>query len=355
MKKIVTINGRRIGKGFPVYVIAELSANHNKHFDQAVELVKTAKKVGADAIKLQTYTPDTLTIPSNSESFCIKGQTPWDGQTLYDLYKDAYMPWEWQPKLKVVANDLGLDMFSSAFDSSAISFLESMGVPAHKIASPEIVDVQLIEKMALTGKPLIISVGMASLPEIEEAMKVVRKSGAKQVILLKCTSSYPAPMTDMNLRTIPDLSRKFGVPVGLSDHTLGSIVATVAVALGACVVEKHLTLSREVKGPDSAFSMEPEEFKCMVDSIRAVEISLGKVNYGATKSEDASKNFRRSLFVVKDIKAGAMFTEDNVHSIRPATGLPPRYLNKLLGRHAAKNIGSGTPLNWELVEKDPRS
>jgi pseudaminic acid synthase len=350
MVKFVTINGHRIGKGFPVYVIAELSANHNKNFDQSVELVKAAKRAGADAIKLQTYTPDTLTIPSKSKLFCIRGQTPWDGQTLYDLYKDAYMPWEWQPKLKVVANDLGLDMFSSAFDSSAISFLESMGVPAHKIASPEIVDVQLIEKMALTGKPLIMSVGMATLPEIEEAMQAARRAGAKQIILLKCTSSYPAPIGDMNLRTIPDLSKKFSVPVGLSDHTLGSIVPTVAVALGACIIEKHLTLSRSAKGPDSTFSMEPEEFKCMVDSIRTVEHLLGSVYYGASKSEVASKSFRRSLFVVKNVKEGDVFTEDNVRSIRPAGGLPPKFLKELLGHKAARNIEKGTPLEWELVD-----
>ena len=273
MEKTVTINGRQIGKGFPVYVIAELSANHNQDYNQAVELVKVAKKVGADAVKLQTYTPDTLTVRSDDDLFCIKGQTPWDGQTLYDLYKDAYMPWDWQPKLKIVANSLGMDLFSSAFDSSALSFLEGMGVPAYKIASPEIVDLPLIKKMALTHKPLIISIGMASLLEIEEAIQVATLAGAKQIILLKCTSSYPAPVTDMNLRTIPDLSKRFGVPVGLSDHTLGSTVPTIAVALGACVIEKHLTLSRDIKGPDSSFSMEPEEFQCMVDSIRMTESS----------------------------------------------------------------------------------
>jgi pseudaminic acid synthase len=350
MKKVVTINGRKIGKYFPVYVIAELSANHNKNFDQAVELVKTAKKVGADAVKLQTYTPDTLTIPSDNASFCIKGQIPWDGQTLYDLYKDAYMPWEWQPKLKIIAFDLGMDLFSSAFDSSAVSFLEAMGVPAYKIASPEIVDLPLIEKMALTGKPLFISVGMASLLEIKEAVQVASKAGAKEIILLKCTSSYPAPATDMNLRTIPDLSKEFGVPVGLSDHTLGSTMPTIAVALGACVIEKHLTLSRNVKGPDSAFSMEPEEFKCMVDSIRIAESSLGKVYYGASKSELTSLRFRRSLFVIKDMQKGDIFTEDNIRSIRPANGLPPKCLKEVLGHKAALDINKGTPLQWKLVQ-----
>jgi len=350
MGKTVTINGRQIGKRFPVYVIAELSANHNKNFDQAVELIKTAKKVGADAVKLQTYTPDTLTISSDDDLFCIKGQTPWDGQTLYDLYKDAYMPWEWQPKLKVTANNLGMDLFSSAFDSSAVSFLENMGVPAHKIASPEIVDLPLIKKMALTGKPLIVSVGMASLLEIKEAIQVARDAGARQIILLKCTSSYPAPVTEMNLRTIPDLLGKFGVPVGLSDHTLGSIVPTIAVALGACVIEKHLTLSRDIKGPDSAFSMEPEEFKCMVDSIRMTESSLGKIYYGASRSEMASLRFRRSLFVIKDMRKGDIFTEDNIRSIRPVNGLPPKCLNELLGRKAKRDIKKGTPLEWELVD-----
>lgn len=343
------INGRKIGAGQPVYIVAEISANHNQKFDQAVELVKAAKKTGADAVKLQTYTPDTLTIESDRPEFRMGGGTLWDGKTLYSLYAEAYTPWEWQPKLKEAAERLQLDFFSTAFDPTAVDFLEAMDVPVHKIASFEIVDIPLVEKMARTGKPLLISTGMASLGEIEEAVRAARGAGAAQIALLKCTSAYPAPPEQMNLRTIPHLARAFGVPAGLSDHTLGIAVPVAAVALGACIVEKHFTLSRDTPGPDSAFSLEPHEFKAMVEAIRAAEKALGEVHYGVSEREAASRVFRRSLFVVKDMKAGAVFTEENVRSIRPGHGLPPRYLQDVRGRRATRDIPAGTPLAWNMV------
>ena len=340
----IEINQRRIGPGYPTYVVAEMSANHNQNYERALELIRAAKEAGADAVKLQTYTPDTLTIDSDNEYFRISGGTPWDGRTLYDLYKEAYMPWEWQPKLKEIANNLGLDLFSTAFDPTAVDFLEEMGVPVHKIASFEIVDIPLIEKMARTGKPLIVSAGMATLGEIEDAVQAARNTGASQITLLKCTSAYPAPPEEMNLRTISHLAEAFHVPVGLSDHTLGIAVPIAAVALQACIVEKHITLSRSIPGPDSAFSLEPEEFKAMVNAIRTVEKALGTVHYSGSEQEAKSRVFRRSLFVVKDMKAGDAFTEDNVRSIRPGHGLPPKDLQRVLGQRVARDIKQGEPL-----------
>ncbi|MDD5544353.1 MAG: pseudaminic acid synthase [Acidobacteriia bacterium] len=347
--KAFEINAHGIGRAFPVYTVAELSANHNQDFEQAVAMVRAANDAGADAIKLQTYTPDTITIRSDKEYFRIGGGTLWDGRTLHDLYGEAFTPWEWQPKLKALANELGMDLFSSAFDPSAVDFLEKMGVPVHKIASFEIVDIPLIQKMARTGKPLIISTGMATLEEIEEAVNTARSAGAKQLALLKCTSAYPAPPEQMNLKAIPDLAARFNVPVGLSDHTFGIAVPVAAVTLGACIVEKHFTLSRTTPGPDSAFSLEPQEFKAMVDAIRVVEKALGTIQYGPSEQEAKSRVFRRSLFVVKDVKAGEVFTAQNLRSIRPSNGLPPKYLREVLGRHAARDIERGTPLAWELV------
>lgn len=349
MKSYIEINSRKIGTDHPVYIVAEISANHNQKFDQAVELIKAAKEAGADAIKFQTYTPDTMTIKSDRPEFRIGGGTLWDGKTLYDLYAEAYTPWEWQPKLKEVAANLGLDFFSTAFDPTAVDFLEEIGVLVHKIASFEIVDIPLVEKMARTGKALIISTGMATLGEIEEAVRAARNAGAVQIALLKCTSAYPSPPEEMNLRTIPHLAESFGVPVGLSDHTLGIAVPVAAVALGACIVEKHFTLSRDIPGPDSAFSLEPHEFKAMVEAIRTAEKALGKVHYGVSEREAESRVFRRSLFVVKDMKAGEVFTEENVRSIRPGHGLHPRYLKEVLGRRATQDISAGTPLTWSMV------
>jgi len=349
MNAFIVINNKKIGENYPVFIVAELSANHLQKFDNAVKLIKAAKEAGADAVKLQTYTPDTITIDCDNEYFQIKQGTLWDGKTLYQLYKEAYMPWEWQPKLKEIADEIGIDLFSTAFDPTAVDFLEEMGVPVHKVASFEIVDIPLIEKMASTGKPLIISTGMATLSEIEEAVQAARKAGTTEIALLKCTSAYPAPPEEMNLRTIPHLAEAFGVPVGLSDHTLGIAVPVAAVALGACIVEKHFTLSRDIPGPDSAFSLEPQEFKAMVEAIRVAEKALGKVSYEVGEREAASRVFRRSLFVVKDMKAGEVFTHENVRSIRPGYGLPPKFLKEVLGRRAACDIKAGTPLEWRMI------
>lgn len=345
----IEIGGRQIGHGCPVYIVAELSANHRQQFDEAIRLIEAAKEAGADAVKLQTYTPDTLTIKSNAPEFQIGGGTPWDGKTLYDLYAEAYMPWEWQPKLKEVANDVGIELFSTPYDKTAVDFLEGIGVPAYKVASFEIVDIPLIEYIASKGKPMIISTGMATPAEIDEAIQAARRGGASQVALLKCTSAYPAPPEEMNLRTIPNMAKKFGMPVGLSDHTLGIAVPVAAVALGACIVEKHFTLSRSVRSPDSAFSLEPEEFKAMVEAVRAAEKALGQISYKVSEQEAKIRVYRRSLFVVKDIKAGEVFTEENVRSIRPGYGLQPRYLGEVLGARAAQDIKRGTPLTWELI------
>jgi pseudaminic acid synthase len=348
MHEHVVINGRKIGPGQPTYVVAEMSANHHQDFAQAVRILEAAHRAGADAVKLQTYTPDTLTIPCDSDYFRIKG-TLWEGKMLYDLYGEAYTPWEWQPKLKQVADSLGLALFSTPFDASAVDFLEDMGVPAYKIASFELVDLPLIRRIAATGKAIIMSTGMATLGEIDEAVRTVWENGSQELILLKCTSAYPAPLGEMNLRTIPHLAEAFGVPAGLSDHTMSPIVPVAAVTLGACLIEKHFTLSREVSGPDSAFSQEPDEFGAMVRAVRAVEQVLGKVSYETTEKEQSSRVFRRSLFVVQDIEPGERFTSDNVRSIRPGHGLHTRFLEQVLGRRAAVQIPKGTPLIWGMV------
>jgi pseudaminic acid synthase len=349
MTGYIEIGKRRIGPGYPVYCIAELSANHNQDFEQAVSIIKAAKEAGVDAVKLQTYTADTITIASDREEFRISGGTLWDGRNLHDLYGEAYTPWEWQPRLKKVAEDLGMDLFSSAFDSTAVDFLEEMGVPAHKVASFELVDLPLIQRMAGTGKPLIMSTGMASVEEIEEALQSARGAGATQIALLKCTSAYPAPAEEMNLRTIPEMARRFGVPVGLSDHTMGVAAPVAAIALGACIIEKHLTLSRATQGPDSGFSLEPHEFKAMVEAVRTAEKALGEVHFGLSEKEESLRVFRRSLFVVQDVKRGEKFTASNVRSIRPGYGLHTRHLAGVLGRRAIRDIEQGTPLSWDLV------
>jgi pseudaminic acid synthase len=351
MMNTVQIGRSAAGPGHPAYIVAELSANHNQDFNQAVRIIHAAKAAGADAVKLQTYTADTMTIRSDREEFRIGGGTLWDGRTLHELYREAYTPWHWQPKLQQVADELGLDLLSSPFDSTAVDFLEGMNVPAHKLASFELVDIPLIHKMARTGKPLIISTGMATIEEIDEAVQAARGEGATQIVLLKCTSAYPASADDMNLRTIPELARRFNVPVGLSDHTMGIEVPVAAVALGACVIEKHITLSRALPGPDSAFSLEPQEFKAMVNAVRITERALGEVHFGAAAHELSSLVFRRSLFVVQDLKRGQLFNSDNVRSIRPAHGLHTRHLPEILGKCASRDIERGTPLAWELVEK----
>jgi pseudaminic acid synthase len=345
----IEIEGRKVGDGFPAYIVAELSANHHQKYEDSIKLIHAAKDAGVDAVKIQTYTPDTITIQSDRPEFKVSGGTLWDGRTLYELYSESYTPWEWQPKLKKVANELGLTLFSSPFDKTAVDFLEAMNVPAYKIASFEIVDIPLIEYIAAKGKPMIISTGMATLDEIKEAVNTAKKAGVSQIVLLKCNSAYPTPPEEMNLRTITDLTEKFAIPVGLSDHTLGITAPIVAVSLGACMVEKHLTLSRAIRSPDSAFSLEPQEFKEMVEAIRLAEKELGKVGYDIGVEQAKSLKHRRSLFAVKDIKAGEPFTEENVRSIRPANGLHPRYLKELLGRRAAMNIKRGTPLRQEMI------
>lgn len=345
----IEIEGRRIGAGSSTYVVAELSGNHGQRFEDAVAIVRAAKAAGADAVKLQTYTPDTITIDSDSDVFQVPAGTQWSGRTLYDLYSEAFTPWEWQPELKALACELGLHCFSSPFDATAVEFLEQMDVPAYKVASFELVDLALIERIARTGKPIILSTGLATRVEIADAIRTARAAGATQLALLKCTSAYPAPVDEMNLRAIPRLAAEFGVPVGLSDHTLGSEVATAAVALGACIVEKHLTLSRNTPGPDSAFSLEPHEFRLLVDGIRSLERALGTGEDGLAPSELPNRAFRRSLFVVADVGAGELFTPENVRSIRPADGLSPRHYADVIGRRAARNIARGTPLSWPLV------
>ena len=345
----LNISDKKIEKNFPVFIIAEISANHLQKYDNAVELIKAAKEAGADAVKLQTYTPDTITIDCNNEYFQIKQGTLWDGQSLYELYEKAYTPWEWQPKLKEIAESEGLVCFSSVFDKTSVDFLGKINVPAYKIASFEITDIPLIEYVASKGKPIIMSTGIATLSDIEEAVNACKRMGNEQIALLKCVSAYPTPLEDVNLRTIPNLADTFKTVVGLSDHTLGISVAIASIALGACIIEKHLTLDRKLGGPDAAFSLEPDEFKTMVKSVREVEKALGEVSYELTEKIKKSREFSRSLFVVKNIKAGEVFTEENIRSIRPGYGLPPKYLKDILGRKAKKDIFKGVPFCWDLV------
>lgn len=341
------INNRRIGPKTPVYIVAEISANHHQDFDQAVKLIEAAKKAGADAVKLQTYTPDTITIDCEDSYFQAGRGTPWEGRLLYDLYSEAFTPWEWQPKLKKIADEIEIDLFSTPFDHTAVDFLEKMDVAAYKIASFEIVDIPMIKKIAKTGKPIIMSTGMATLAEIEESVNTIRAESCSPLALLKCTSAYPAASEDMNLVTIPHMAEAFSVVAGLSDHTLGIAVPIAAVSLGACIIEKHITLSRSITGPDHTFSLLPKEFKALVSAVRETEKALGKVYYGMSPKEAESRVFRRSLFAVKDIKEGEKFTSGNVRSIRPGYGLHTRYLDMLFDRRAKKNIRRGTPIAWD--------
>jgi pseudaminic acid synthase len=347
---VFCINNRSIGPDDPPYIIAELSANHNGSLQRALQTIAAAQRCGADAVKLQTYTADTLTIDCNNSYFRIGQGTIWEGRCLYDLYREAYTPWEWQPKLFELARELGMECFSTPFDKSAVDFLEDLDPPAYKVASFELVDLPLIEYVASKGRPIIMSTGMGTLSEIEEAVEVVKSAGVP-LTLLKCTSAYPSPPEATNLRTIPHMAEAFGVPVGLSDHTLGTAVPVAAIALGACVIEKHFTLSRDDGGPDSAFSLEPDEFTVMVDAVRTAKQALGKVKYAVTEKETASRVFRRSLFVVQDLQAGDRITTENVRSIRPGHGLPPKYYDTLLGRSVTKSVKAGTPMSWDLVIK----
>jgi len=347
----LNIGGRRVGPGEPVFVVAEMSANHNHDYQQAMAILRAAKDAGADAVKLQTYTPDTMTINHGGEGFVVGKGTLWEGRNLYDLYTEAFTPWQWQKDLRDEAKRLGLGFFSTAFDESAIDFLEELEVPVHKVASFEIVDLPLIRRMAATGKPLIMSTGMSTEAEVREAVETARAAGSHDILLLKCTSAYPAPPSEMNLATMAALGNTFGTAVGLSDHTMGHAVAVAAVALGACMVEKHFTLSRKVKGPDSEFSMEPAEFAEMVKAIRVAEAALGTVKYGAGEAEEKSKVFRRSLYVVKDVKSGEALTAENVRAIRPGFGMHTRHLPEVLGHRATKDLAKGTPLDWSMVER----
>lgn len=340
----------KIGNRNSAFIVAEISANHGQNFNRAVALIEKAKECGADAVKFQTYTPDTITINCDNKYFRIR-HPKWGGQTLYQLYQKAYAPWHWFKKLKKVADDLGIIFFSSAFDKTAVDFLEELNVPVHKIASFELVDLPLIEYVAKTKKPLILSTGMGSISEIREAVNAAKRGGAKDIILLKCVSSYPAKPEEMNLRTILHMQKLFNCPVGLSDHTLGIGVSLAAVCLGAQVIERHFTLSRKIKTPDSFFSIEPQELKELVKNIKVIDKALGKVHYGLTEEERKNLVFRRSLFCVKDIKKGEEFSRENIRSIRPADGIKPKYLKTVLGKIAKKNIKKGTPLTWALISK----
>lgn len=331
-------------------IIAELSANHNQSFELAVKTIEAMARSGADAVKLQTYTADTLTIDCDKDYFRIKSGTAWDGKTLYQLYKEAYTPWEWQPKLKEIAEKLGMICFSSPFDKSAVDFLENMNVPMYKIASFEITDVDLIEYTASKGKPMIISTGIAGIDKIQDAVNSCRKAGNEDITLLKCTSAYPAPIEEANLLTMQDMKSKFGVKTGLSDHSSGDIVAVAAVAMGAVMIEKHFILDRKMGGHDSHFSMEPEEFRTMVNKIRDTEKAMGKVTYKLNEKISSSRVFAKSLFAVADIKKGEIINENNVKSIRPGNGLEPKYFKKIAGKRAKINIEKGTPMKIDLVE-----
>lgn len=350
MNKRIEIGKHFVGEGERTYIVAEVSANHLQDYDRAEAIIKAAKEAGADAVKLQTYTPDTITLDCDNDYFQITQGTIWDGTTLHKLYETAYTPWEWQPRLMRYANDLGLDCFSSPFDETAVDFMQEMDMPAYKVASFEINDIPLIRKIARIGKPVIFATGIAYLEDIERALRVCREEGNEQIVLLKCTSAYPSPYEDMNLKVIPNMAEVFGCITGLSDHSMGTAAAAASVALGGKMIEKHLTLSREDGGPDGAFSMEPAEFKRMVEDVRIVEKALGKVTYELTQKQKNSREDSRSLFVVKDIRAGEELTKDNVRSIRPAFGMHTMYYEEILGRKACKDIARGTPLSWEHVE-----
>ena len=347
---MIKISDKEITQNSPTFIVAEMSANHNQDFDIAVNTIKAAKEVGADAIKFQTYTADTITLDCDNEYFKIKQGTLWDGQTLYRLYKKAYTPWDWQPKLKKIADDLGMICFSSPFDKSAVDFLEKMDTPAYKIASYEITDIPLIKYIAAKGKPVIISTGIATEEDIKDAVNVCKGAGNEQIILLKCTSSYPASFEEANLRTIPDLAKRFKVISGLSDHTLGITAPVIAVTLGAKVIEKHIILDKSIGGPDATFSLDKSEFKSMVDAVRNTENALGKVDYELSEKAKKNRMFSRSLFLTKDIKKGAIFVEKNVRSIRPGHGLSPKFLPKVLGKKAKRDLIKGTPLSWDMIE-----
>jgi len=342
------INNRQIGKDSAPYIIAELSANHNGDIQRAFDSILAAKNAGADAVKIQTYTADTMTIDCDKPDFQIKGGL-WDGYNLYDLYKEAQTPYEWHQPLFEYARKIGITIFSSPFDETAVDLLEELGTPAYKIASFEMTDLPLVKYVAKTGKPMIISTGMANLSEIEEVVEVAKSNGCQELVLLHCVSAYPAPIDQIHLKTIPDLSKKFGVLSGLSDHTMGTVVATTSVALGACLIEKHFTLSRQDKGPDSAFSLEPDELEQLCQDTKIAWQSLGEVRYETKDAEEDNVKFRRSIYAIRDIRTGENFTQENVKRIRPGFGLDPKHWEKLLSSKASCNIVRGFPISFDQV------
>lgn len=344
----INIAGRRIASDTPPYVIAELSANHNGKLETALNIITEASKAGADAVKLQTYRPDTITLDSSDPDFTIEGGL-WGGRTLFDLYREAHMPWEWHKPLFDHARSLGITIFSSPFDPTAVDLLESLGAPAYKIASFEAVDLPLIEYVARTGKPMIISTGMADVSEIGEAIAAARAGGCREIAILHCVSGYPAPAADYNLRTIPDMIARFGLVTGLSDHTLDNTTAIASIALGAQIVEKHFTLDRNGGGPDDSFSLEPPELAALCRETRTAWAALGKVDYGRKSSEQGNVRFRRSLYFVKDLKPGDLVTPTAVRSVRPGFGLPPKHLKDVIGRRTARAVKANSPVSWEAL------
>ncbi|EHU1391459.1 pseudaminic acid synthase [Acinetobacter baumannii] len=350
MSKKITINNRDIGTDFPPYVIAELSANHNGRLETALKIIEEAKRCGADAIKLQTYSADTITLNSQNEEFMIRGGL-WDGQSLYELYQKAQMPWEWHKPLFDHARALDITIFSSPFDRTAVDLLEDLNAPAYKIASFEAVDLPLIKYVASTGKPMIISTGMADKEEIGEAIQAAYDGGCKELVVLHCVSGYPAPAEDYNLLTMVDMAKSFNVPVGLSDHTLDNTTAITSVALGACLIEKHFTLDRNGGGPDDSFSLEPKELQQLCQGAKTAWQALGRVDYGRKSSEQGNAQFRRSLYFVKDLKAGEVIDESSIRSVRPGFGLPPKFYDEILGKKLLVDIQMNTPVSLELIKK----
>jgi pseudaminic acid synthase len=348
MAETFNIDGRPIGPEHPPYIVAEMSGNHNGEIARAIRLIDAAKESGADAVKLQTYTADTITIDHDGPGFVLEGGL-WDGRRLYELYQEAHTPWQWHAELFEHARRIGITIFSAPFDSTAVELLQSLGAPAYKIASPEIIDLDLIELCAATGKPLIISTGMATFGEIAEAVETARAAGAAQILVLHCISSYPTPLDQAHLSTIGDLSRHLAAPIGLSDHTLDTFAAAVAVGQGAVLIEKHFTLARADGGVDSAFSLEPDELKRLVDDSRAAHAALGRPNYRPSEAEHGMLVARRSLYMVADIRAGETFTPRNVRSVRPNLGMAPKHLRSVLGKTATRDLPRGTPLTADMV------
>jgi pseudaminic acid synthase len=348
IKNFIEIDGKRIGLNYKPYIIAELSANHNGDINNALKTIEEAAKCGADAIKIQSYTPDTMTIECSKEDFQVKGGL-WDGYSLYNLYNWAHTPFEWHAQLFDKAKEVGITLFSTPFDETALELLEGLGAPAYKIASFELTDLPLIKRVAQTGKPMIMSTGMASIAEIEEAIFTARENGCNELVVLHCISAYPAPYEQANLATIPDLAKRFGVIAGLSDHTLGTVVSVASIVLGACLIEKHFILDRNDKGPDSAFSIEPHELKRLVKETEAAHKSLGVAGYELKEVEKASMTFRRSLYFVKDVAKGAVIKKDDVRRIRPGFGLPPKFFDEIIGKVATEDVERGTAVCWELI------